>query len=60
MITVPSETRAAGSCILVVDDDDGVRENLAELFELVRYSVLMAANATEALEELRKHDVDFS
>jgi len=58
MITLPSETRAAGSWILVVDDDDGVRENLAELFELVGYSVLTAANATEAMEELRKHEVD--
>ena len=46
MITLPSETRAVGSCILVVDDDEGVRENLAELFGLVGYSVLTAANAT--------------
>jgi len=58
MITLPSETRAVGSCILVVDDDEGVRENLAELFELVGYSVLTAANATEAMEALRKHAVD--
>lgn len=58
MITLPPETRSVGSCILVVDDDDGVRENLAELFELVGYSVLTAANATEAMEALRKHDVD--
>ena len=58
MITLPSETRAVGSCILVVDDDEGVRENLAELFGLVGYSVLTAANATEAMEALRKHAVD--
>ena len=58
MISLPPETRAAGSCILVVDDDDGVRENLAELFELVGYSVLTAANATEAMEALRSHEVD--
>lgn len=58
MITLPSEPRTTGSCILVVDDDEGVRENLAELFELVGYSVLTAANASEAMEELRKHDVD--
>jgi len=45
MINLAPETRAAGSCILVVDDDHGVRENLAELFELVGYSVLTAANA---------------
>src|SRR5438132_12493308 len=58
MITLPSETRAVGSCILVVDDDEGVRENLAELFELVGYSVLTAANATEAMEAMRKNSVD--
>jgi len=58
MITLPSETRAVGSCILVVDDDEGVRENLAELFELVGYSVLTAANATEAMEAVRKQAVD--
>src|SRR5437016_2392316 len=58
MITLPSETRAVGSCILVVDDDEGVRENLAELFGLVGYSVLTAANATEAMEALRTHAVD--
>jgi len=43
---------------LVVDDDHGVRENLAELFELVGYSVLTAANATEAMDALRKQEVD--
>src|SRR5438094_275599 len=58
MISLPPETRAAGSCILVVDDDDGVRENLAELFELVGYSVLTAANATEAMKALRNREVD--
>src|SRR5436309_13262639 len=58
MINLAPETRAAGSCILVVDDDHGVRENLAELFELVGYSVLTAANATEAMDALRKQEVD--
>src|SRR3989449_1875629 len=58
MITMTSETRGVGSCILVVDDDEGVRETLAELFGLVGYSVLTAANATEAMEAMRKHAVD--
>jgi DNA-binding NtrC family response regulator len=58
MMTLASETRAVGSCILVVDDDEGVRENLAELFDLVGYTVLTAANATEAMEAMRKHAVD--
>src|SRR2546422_9740914 len=58
MITLPSETRAVGSCILLVDDDGGVRENLAELFGLVGYPVWTAENATEAMEAMRKHAVD--
>src|SRR5438876_10541179 len=58
MINLAPETRAAESCILVVDDDHGVRENLAELFELVGYSVLTSANATEAMDALRKQEVD--
>ncbi len=58
MISLAPEVREGGACILVVDDDDGVRENLAELFEVVGYSVLTAANATEAMEKLAVHDVD--
>src|SRR5439155_1435256 len=44
--------------LLARGDADGVRENLAELFELVGYSVLTAANATEAMEALRNREVD--
>ena len=59
MIVVAEKTTDVGeSCILVVDDDDGVRENLAELFELVGYSILTAGSASEALNKLADHDVD--
>lgn len=59
MIVVAEKTTDMGeSCILVVDDDDGVRENLAELFELVGYSILTAGSASEALNKLADHDVD--
>ena len=59
MIVVAEKTTdLAGSCILVVDDDDGVRENLAELFEMVGYSILTAGSAAEALKQLADHDVD--
>ena len=44
--------------LLIVDDDEGMRENLAELFESVGYSVRTAANAPEALEILDANDVD--
>jgi DNA-binding NtrC family response regulator len=59
MIVVAEKTTdLAGSCILVVDDDDGVRENLAELFEMVGYSILTAGSAAEALKQLANHNVD--
>jgi DNA-binding NtrC family response regulator len=59
MIVVAERTTDVGeACILVVDDDDGVRENLAELFELVGYSILTAGSAAEALKQLADHDVD--
>lgn len=59
MIVVAEKTTDVGeSCILVVDDDDGVRENLAELFELVGYSIQTAGSASEALQKLADHDVD--
>jgi DNA-binding NtrC family response regulator len=58
MILAPEKTRIEDTCILVVDDDDGVRENLAELFEVVGYNVLTAGSAVEALQKLAGHDVD--
>jgi len=58
MVTLEPEKKATGSCILVVDDDDGIRENLAELFELVGYSILSAGSAPEALRMLSANDVD--
>lgn len=44
--------------LLVVDDDEGVRENLSELLHLAGYEVVSASNATEALEKLGSTDVD--
>ena len=58
MISLAPEVKDGDACILVVDDDEGVRENLAELFEVVGYSVLTAGNAVEAMEKLSAHEVD--
>ena len=58
MILAPEKTTIAGGRILIVDDDDGVRENLAELFQVVGYSVVTAASAPEAIEKLAQGDVD--
>lgn len=58
MISLTREEKAGNACILIVDDDEGVRENLAELFDLVGYRVVVAANAPEALEKLARENVD--
>lgn len=41
-----------------MDDDEGVRENLSELFASLGYEILTASNTPEALETLRTTDVD--
>ena len=44
--------------LLIVDDDEGMRENLSELFASLGYEVFTASNTPEALERLRTTDVD--
>ena len=48
----PMESKLPKFRLLVVDDDPGMRENLAELFQSVGYEVATAANATDALARL--------
>ncbi len=55
---LPSEVKGPKSRLLVVDDDPGMRENLAELFESLGYEVLTAANTPDALGELENAQVD--
>jgi len=45
----------AAESILVVDDDQPLREALRETLELEGYSVVDMGSAVEALEYLRKH-----
>ena len=40
--------------ILVVDDDDNIRELIAEWLATIGYRVVMAANAEEALAQVRR------
>jgi CheY-like chemotaxis protein len=44
--------------ILVVDDDEGIRENIADLLGTEDYRVFVASNANEAMERLAVEDVD--
>ena len=45
--------------ILLVDDDDTVRETSADMLQELGYDVMQASNGTEALELLASHrDVD--
>lgn len=43
--------------ILIVDDDDGVREMLADFFGVIGYQSIVAANGREALGLLEQQDV---
>ena len=44
--------------LLVVDDDEGMRENLADLFVSLGYEVRTAANTPDALRALEASPVD--
>ena len=47
----------ANENILIVDDDDGVREMLAEFFDVLGFQAVVACNGEEALALLEKHEV---
>ena len=42
-------------CILIVEDDDDLRETLGEILRLKGYDVLTAANGQEAIAALRQY-----
>ncbi len=55
---LPSEVKGPRTRLLIVDDDQGMRENLGELFESLGYEVRTAANTPDALQVLDEVDVD--
>lgn len=56
MTNESAEGRKPG--ILVVDDDEGIRENIADLLSTEDYRVIVASNANEAMDRLAAEDVD--
>lgn len=44
--------------ILVVDDDEGIRENIVDLLSSEAYRVVSAANADEAMALLQSEDIN--
>lgn len=53
-----TERLRGSETILMVDDDNGVREMLEECLRKAGYSVYTAARAQEALDVAQNHDVD--
>lgn len=58
VITLPMSGKVPKSRLLIVDDDPGMRENLAELFESLGYAVQTAEDSAAALESLDDGEVD--
>ena len=44
--------------ILVIEDEPGVRENLAEILQLAQYEVVVAVDGMEGIELARQHRPD--
>ena len=58
VVVLASERKDTRYRLLIVDDDEGMRENLAELFDSLGYDVQTASNTPEALECLGEREVD--
>jgi CheY-like chemotaxis protein len=50
---MPGDEKHDGPRILVIDDDEGVREAMVSILEVMGYSVASAINGKEALDYLR-------
>jgi CheY-like chemotaxis protein len=48
-------TAIESSCVLVVDDEPGIRDSLVDVIEALGCSAITAANGLEALATLQKH-----
>ncbi|HEV2671936.1 MAG TPA: response regulator [Gemmatimonadales bacterium] len=52
MTVTPPASSPAGTTVLVVDDEEGIRQALSRFLTRLGYQVRAAANAAEALEQL--------
>ena len=50
--TTPSDSSPSGTTVLIVDDEEGIRQALTRFLSRLGYQVRAAANATEALEHV--------
>lgn len=57
-LSVGNLTSAGRARILLVDDDEGIRENVMELLESQDYAVMAAKDAAEALTILDSEPID--
>lgn len=56
---IPSNHQSqATASVLIVEDEDSIRESLAELFDVDRVDVVSAADTGAALAALRERDFD--
>jgi DNA-binding NtrC family response regulator len=58
VMTLPMVAKVPRSRLLIVDDDPGMRENLAELFESLGYAVQTASDTAAALVTLDAGEFD--
>jgi two-component system chemotaxis response regulator CheY len=54
-MTMEEQTVPHRACVLVVDDDEDIRETLREVVEMAGCSAILAANGAEALKMLEVH-----
>jgi CheY-like chemotaxis protein len=47
--------KAEGACVLVVDDEEDIRDTLRDVVEMAGCSAMLAANGAEALKLMAQH-----
>ncbi len=55
---VPAAEPNLSPCILVVDDEDGIREIFAEALRMTGYATFEASNGQSALTQLKSRNID--